>query len=120
MGNVKDLIAFKKAYDLSLKIFLITRRFPQEERYSLTDQIRRSSRSVCVNIAESYQRRVYPDYFKSKLNDALSENAETGIWLDFAKDFGYITMIDYHELISLNSEIGKLLSYMTANYTKFI
>jgi four helix bundle protein len=120
MGDVKDLIAFKKAYDLALRIFQITGKFPREERYSLTDQIRRSSRSVCVNIAESYQRRAYPDYFKSKLNDALSENAETGIWLDFAKDFGYISIVEYNELMNSNSEIGKLLSYMSTNYQKFI
>lgn len=120
MGNVKDLVVFKKAYDLSLKIFLVTRNFPKEERYSLTDQIRRSSRSVCVNIAESYQRRKYPDYFKSKLNDALTENAETGIWLDFARDFGYISTIEHTELTFSNSEIGKLLAYMSTNYEKFM
>ena len=73
MGQYKDLLAFKKAYELAMHIFQISKRFPVEERYSLTDQIRRSSRSVCTNLAESYKRRRYKDYFISKLNDSETE-----------------------------------------------
>jgi len=83
MGHYKDLLAFKKAYELGMEIFIITKRFPVEERYSLTDQIRRSSRSVCVNLVEAYRRRRYKDYFISKLNDCETENAETQVWWIF-------------------------------------
>jgi four helix bundle protein len=76
MGYYKDLLAYKKAYSLAIEIFIISKRFPPEEKYSLIDQIRRSSRSVCANIAESYRRRRYKDYFISKLNDPETENSE--------------------------------------------
>lgn len=85
MGRYKDLLAFQKAYDLAMKIFQITKKFPPEEKYSLTDQIRRSSRSVCTNIAEAYKRKRYKDYFISKLNDSETENTETEVWLIFRK-----------------------------------
>ncbi|HWR32268.1 MAG TPA: four helix bundle protein, partial [Chitinophagaceae bacterium] len=91
MGHYKDLLAFKKGYELAMEIYEISKRFPPEEKYSLTDQIRRSSRSVCTNIVEAYRRRRYKDYFISKLNDAETENAETQVWLDFSKDCKYIT-----------------------------
>jgi len=81
MGHYKELLAYKKAYELAMKIFYISKRFPSEERYSLTDQIRRSSRSVCTNLAEAYRRRKYKDYFISKLNDSETENTETEVWL---------------------------------------
>ena len=79
MGYYKDLIGFRKAYELAMEIFKITKRFPMVERFSLIDQIRRSSRSVCTNLAEAYRRRKYRDYFLSKLNDCGTENAETQI-----------------------------------------
>jgi four helix bundle protein len=69
MGHYKDLLAFKKGYELAMEIFTISKSFPPEEKYSLTDQIRRSSRSVCANLVEAYRRRRYKDYFLSKLND---------------------------------------------------
>ncbi|HEY6506300.1 MAG TPA: four helix bundle protein, partial [Chitinophagaceae bacterium] len=108
MGYYKDLLAFQKAYELAMKIFHISKRFPPEEKFSLTDQIRRSSRSVCTNLAEAYKRKRYKDYFISKLNDSETENAETEIWLDFAKDCLYLSQEEYEELISLNNEVGKL------------
>ena len=77
MGRYKDLLDFKKGYELAMEIFIITKRFPVEEKYSLIDQIRRSSRSVCTNLVEAYRRRRYKDYFISKLNDCETENAET-------------------------------------------
>ena len=119
MGYYKELTAFKKAYQLAMMIFQITKRFPNEERYSLTNQIRRSSRSVCTNLAEAYRRRRYKDYFISKLNDSESENAETEVWLDFSKDCLYINNEEYNILSSLNSEVGKLLFYMINNPDKF-
>ena len=119
MGYYKDLIVYKKAYELTMEIFDLSKKFPPEEKYSLTDQIRRSSRSVCANIAEAYRRRRYRDYFINKLNDAETENSETHVWLDFSKDCGYITSDQYIELSESNDEIGKLIWYMINNPEKF-
>jgi four helix bundle protein len=119
MGYYKDLIAFKKAYELAMKIFHLTKRFPAAEKYSLTDQIRRSSRSVCTNLAEAYRRRRYKDYFTSKLNDAETENTETQVWLDFSQDCDYIAVNEYEELSILNEEAGRLIVYMITNPDKF-
>lgn len=120
MGLYKDLLAFKKGYSLAMEIFSITKKFPPEEKFSLTDQIRRSSRSVCTNITEAYRRRRYKDYFISKLNDAETENAETQVWLDFSKDCKYITSEEYTALSSLNDEVAKLIWYMINNPDKFL
>ncbi len=120
MGTYKDLISYKKAYELAMKVFHISKKFPPEEKYSLTDQIRRSSRSVCTNIAESYKRRRYKAYFISKLNDSETENTETEVWLDFAFDCNYLSKVDHEQMITLNTEVGKLLWYMIQNPDKFM
>ena len=120
MGHYKDLLAFKKGYELSMEIFIITKRFPSEEKYSLIDQLRRSSRSVCVNLVEAYRRRRYKDYFISKLNDCETENAETQVWLDFSCDCKYITQDEHKILTSKNDEVGKLIYYMINNPEKFL
>jgi four helix bundle protein len=86
----KELLVFKSAFDLALQIHQLTKLFPAEEKYSLTDQIRRSSRSVAANIAEAYVKRRYPNYFISKLIDCEGEAAETQVWLNFANAFGYL------------------------------
>ena len=119
MGHYKDLIAFKKAYEIAMDIFEISKRFPTDEKYSLTDQIRRSSRSVCANLVESHRRKRYKDYFISKLNDAETENAETQIWLDFSHDCKYINDDEYEKLTAKNDEVGKLIWYMINNSDKF-
>lgn len=119
MGFYKDLLAFKKGYELAMEIFILSKRFPPEEKYSLTDQIRRSSRSVCTNLAEAYRRRRYNDYFISKLNDCETENAETQVWLDFSQDCKYITSEEYNRLSEKNNEVGKLIWYMINNPDKF-
>ena len=119
MGHYKDLLAFKKGYDLAMNIFIISKKFPPEEKYSLTDQIRRSSRAVCANLVEAYRRRRYKDYFISKLNDCESENAETQVWLDFSYDCKYITEVEYKNLSLTNDEVGKLIWYMINNPDKF-
>ena len=119
MGYYKDLMAYQKGYALAMKIFLITKKFPGDEKFSLVDQIRRSSRSVCTNLAEASMRKKYSDYFLSKLNDASTENSETEVWLRFAKDCGYLTDDEFSELNHLNAEIGKLLWYMMENPKKF-
>jgi four helix bundle protein len=80
----KDLLAFKKGFLLAMKIFEASKLFPSEEKYSLIDQIRRSSRSTCANIGEGYRKRRYPAHFISKLSDADMENTETQVWIEFS------------------------------------
>lgn len=109
MGHYKDLLAYKKGYELAMEIFTLSKKFPNEEKYSLTDQMRRSSRSVCTNLVEAYRRRHYKDYFISKLNDCETENAETLIWLDFSHDCKYITSEEYNQLSAKNDDVGKLV-----------
>src|SRR2546423_4814558 len=109
MSDFKDLLVYQKAFDLAMDIFEVSKKFPKEETYSLTDQIRRSSRSVCTNFAEAYQRRRYPAYFLSKLNDSDTENAETGVWLDFALACSYITKAEHQRLTDKKEEVGRLL-----------
>ncbi len=92
-----------------MEIFNISKRFPPEEKYSLTDQIRRYSRSVCTNLAEAYRRRRYKDYFTSKLNDCETENAETQVWLDFSHDCKYITTEEYSSLTTQNATMEHVI-----------
>src|ERR1700750_2600915 len=87
----QDLDAYQLAHEFAMKIFYFTARFPKEERYSLTDQIRRSSRSVAANLAEGFRKRQYPNMFVSNLADADAEGAETQVWIAFARDCGYLT-----------------------------
>ncbi|AUP80403.1 four helix bundle protein [Flavivirga eckloniae] len=117
--DFKQLIAYKKAFDLSMDIFNISKAFPKEETYSLTDQIRRSSRLVCANIAEAYRKRRYPKHFTSKLTDADGENSETNTWLDFALACQYISSEDHLRCAEQGKEIGKLINYMINNSSKF-
>lgn len=120
MGDFKDLIVYQKAYQLAKDIHLVTQNFPKEEKFSLIDQIRRSSRSVCVNLAEAYRKRRYKAHFISKLSDSETENAETGVWLDFSFDFKYIADKEFEDLSSRNTEVGKILYYMINNPDKFL
>jgi len=115
----RDLIVFQKAYQAALKIFEITKEFPNEERYSLIDQIRRSSRSVPANIAEGWKKRKYPKMFVNKLIDCSGEASETEVWLDFCNDLGYLSSERYQDLISLYEEIGKMLHSMINSPEKF-
>lgn len=113
------MLAYQKAYSLAMEIFELSKKFPQEEKYSLTDQIRRSSRSVCVNLAEADRRKRYESYFLSKLNDSETENTETQVWLEFSRDCHYITPELYKELSFKNDEVGKLIFYMINHPNKF-
>jgi four helix bundle protein len=88
--SCKDLIAYQKAYKLAMEIFELSRGFPKEEKYSLTDQIRRSSRSITSNLAEAWAKRRYEKSFLNKLTDSLGEEFETEVWIDYLKDCGYI------------------------------
>ncbi len=117
--DFKTLIAYQKAFDLAMVIFEISKSFPKEETYSLTDQIRRSSRSVNANISESYRKRRYPKHFISKLTDADGENSETTTWLDFALACKYLSTEQHRDLSNQSIEVGKLINYMINNPDKF-
>lgn len=112
MGSFKDLIAYKKSFALAMDIYNISKKFPKEETYSLTDQMRRSSRSVSANLAEGYRKRVYPAYFLSKMVDCDGENSETQVWLDFAAACSYITEEEHQALTIKSDEVGKLLYHL--------
>lgn len=102
-----------------MEIFQLSKSFPSEEKDSLTDQIRRSSRSVCANIAEAYRKRRYVNHFISKLTDSDAENSETNVWLEFSLNCNYISREKYSELYSKNTEVGKIINYMINNPGKF-
>ena len=110
--NVKELKVYQKAYNLAMMVFEISKRFPAEERYALTGQIRRSSRSVSMNLREAWAKRRYPAHFVSKLTDCDGENGETDTSLDFAYDCSYITDDEYKKLTALNHEVGSMLGAM--------
>jgi four helix bundle protein len=110
--SAKDLDVYKKSYQLAMRIFEISVRFPVEERFALTSQIRRSSRSVCLNLREAWAKRRYEAHFVSKLTDCDGENSETDSSLDFARDCSYISTAEHDELTALSREIGKMLGTM--------
>ncbi len=120
MGTYRDLEVFKKAYSLAMDIFEVSKSFPPEEKYSLTDQIRRSSRSVCVNFGEGYRKRRYPAHFISKLTDSDMENTETEVWLQFSVDCKYIGQEKFLDLSSRFAEVGRMLGYMIQYPDKYL
>jgi four helix bundle protein len=115
LNSAKDLDVYKKAYQLAMTIFLVSKTFPDEERFALTGQIRRSSRSVCLNLREAWSKRRYEAHFVSKLTDCDGENSETDSSLDFAKDCKYVTMECHAELTAISQQIGKMLGSMIKN-----
>ena len=118
--SAKELVVFQKAYQLAMRIFAVSQRFPAEERYAMTGQIRRSARSVCLNLREAWAKRRYPLHFVSKLTDSDAENGETDSSLDFAKDCKYITPEEHRELTALGEEVGKMLGAMIQNPAPFL
>ncbi|NJB84590.1 four helix bundle protein [Lewinella marina] len=110
--------AYRKAFDLSLKIVNVSLRFPPHER-SMADQIRRCSRSVCANLAEVHAVRSYPRHYRSKLVICIGENMETQVWLELALAAKYIQKEQYNTLLTLSEEVGRLLSYMITRHEKF-
>lgn len=115
----KDLKVYQIAYKLSMEIFNITKSFPKDERYSLTDQLRRSSRSITANIAEAWKKRRYTKLFVNKLIDSAGEAGETEVWLDYSKDCGYIREEKYNGLISGYDEVNRMLHGMISKPEKF-
>ena len=115
----RDLKVYQTAHKLAMEIFRVSKLFPEDERYSLTSQIRRSSRSVAANIAEGFRKRQYPSMFVSKLADADAEATETQVWLDFARDCKYLPEEQRNQLVIGYEEIGKMLSSMMKHPEKF-
>ncbi len=113
--HFKDLRVYKQAFSAATHIYKLSKHWPKEERYALTDQIRRSSRSVCANIAEAWRKRRYPAHFVSKLSDSDSEAAETQVWLDFALDCGYINQQDHDDLYAIYENVAGGLVKMMAS-----
>jgi len=120
LNSAKDLDVYRKAYELATEIFEISKKFPAEERYALTGQIRRSSRSVCLNLREPWAKRRYEAHFVSKLTDCDGENSETDSSLDFARDCGYISQEQHAKLVGLVQEVGKMLGSMIKNPQSFL
>ena len=115
----RDLKVYQLSYQLALQIHELTKRFPAEEKFSLVDQIRRSSRSVPANIAEAWKKRRYQKAFVSKLIDCSGESGETEVWLDFSKDLGYLDEASYNELVAGYDEVNKMLNSMIDRPDKF-
>lgn len=119
VGSFRDLTVYKKAFDLAMRIFDVTKKFPPEEKFELTDQIRRSSRAVCRAIGEGYRKRQYPKHFSSKMSDADMENTETQVSLDFALKCNYISEEEYQEILIGSEEVGRMLNHMVENPEKY-
>jgi four helix bundle protein len=118
--TVKELNVYQRAYTLSMRSFAITKRFPPEEKFALTSQMRRSSRSICLNLREAWAKRMYPAHFISKLTDCDGECNETDSSLDFARDCQYITDGEHAELTGYCTEIGCMLGAMIRNPASFL
>jgi four helix bundle protein len=118
--SAKDLIVYQKAYALALKLFEASKKFPSDEKFGLTSQIRRSSKSVCTNLREAWAKRRYEAHFVMKLTDCAGENGETDTHLDFARDHHYLTLDEHRELVGPNTEVGKMLTSMINEPGKFL
>ena len=117
--HFRDLIVYRRAFDAAMKIFVIAKCFPSEERFSLVDQIRRASRSVCSNLAEAWRKRKYPVVFKNKLTDAMQEASETQCWLEFCLACKYLDQDTFSELDQEYETIISMLNSMERQADKF-
>ena len=118
-GGFRDLKAYQLAFTLASEIYTLSKSFPVDERFSLTSQIRRASRSVAANIAEGYRKKQYPRMFVSKMADADGEATETQVWIDFATDCCYLSADNRTRLKSGYEEIGRMLGSMIAHPERF-
>lgn len=117
--SVRELDVYKLAFEAAMEIFQFTKKFPQEEKYSLVDQIRRSSRSVCSNLAEAWRKRRYIAVFKNKLTDAMQEASETQTWLEFCHACGYINLNVFDSLDQKYEHILAMLNSMEMKADSF-
>ncbi len=117
--SFRETTIYVKAFQQAMEIFELSKLFPKEEIYSLTDQIRRSSRSVCANYAEAHRKRRYRAHFIAKLSDCDMENTETLVWIDFTYSCKYISLEKYNYHKDLNTEVGKLLGHALSYPDKY-
>ena len=117
--KINDTKVYKLAFQLAMAIYEMSKKFPKEERYSLTDQVRRSSRSVCACLAEAHRKRLYQAHFISKTSDADMENSETQTWLEFALACKYIEQNEFDMFMNLTEQVGNLLHHMITNPEKY-
>jgi four helix bundle protein len=117
--SFRDLTVYKKSFGLAMEVFETSKKFPPEEKYSLTDQIRRCSRAVSVCVGEAYRKRQYPSHFASKASDADMENTETRVWLDYALACKYISQVQWGQFDQRADEIGRLLNHMIEHPEKY-
>jgi four helix bundle protein len=118
--SFEDLDVYQLALELQQEIFKLTRVFPKEETYSLTDQIQRSFRSICANLREAWAKRRYEAHYVFRLSDCARENSETDTWLDYARDCGYLTSEKHVELHGKATEVGRMLGSMLNNPAPFL
>ena len=117
--SFRDLVVYRKATEVARRVFVLTKAFPREERNSLTDQVRRSSRSVGAQIAEAWAKRRYPKHFASKLSDADGEKNETQHWLETARGCGYLDVGTARELLDELHQVGRMLGRMIEKADEF-
>ena len=117
--SYRDLDVFNLTYTLAMEVFRLTIHFPKEERYSLVDQVQRSSRSVCANLVEGFARRRHANVFNNSLNSSLGESAETKLWLDFASDCGYLTAADHSRMSIGYEQAGAMLWTLMNRWERF-
>jgi four helix bundle protein len=115
-----ELEVYKKAHALAMELFVASKLFPKEETYSLTDQMRRSSRSVCANLAEAWRKRRYKAAFVSKLSDAEAEAAETQVWIEFAVDCDYLSRDSARQLYRTYDEVLRMIVAMISTPGKWV
>ena len=115
----RNLAVYKKAFALAMDIYTISKKFPKDELYSLTSQIRRSSRSVCSNVGEGYRKRQYEAHFVSNISDSDMENTETQVWLDFAHACEYTKKEIFEDFNERSEEVGRLINHMIQNPEKY-
>ncbi|MDQ3100348.1 MAG: four helix bundle protein [Bacteroidota bacterium] len=120
MAGFRDMIVYQKSFALAVQIFKLTKRFPKEELFGLTSQVRNSSRSTCANFGEAYRRRRYKAHLVSKLTDSDSENTETQVHLDMAVACEYATSEEVRPLIALSEEVGLMLNSLIENPEKLL
>ncbi|MCF8336183.1 MAG: four helix bundle protein [Bacteroidales bacterium] len=119
VNSFKDLIVYKKAFKLAMEIFETSKTYPKGELYALTDQIRRSSRGITSNLAEAWAKKIYIKAFINKISDALGEEYETEVWLDYALHCNYIKEKDHHKIMAGYEEVRKILISMINPPEKF-
>ena len=114
-----DLVVFRRAYLLAMSVYRVSRGFPREERFSLTDQLLRSSRGIAANIAEAFRKRNYPKLLAHRITDADGELSETLVWLEFARDCGYLDPASHDDLRTGYEAVGRMLGVILKNPGKY-